>query len=133
MQGNNFVKFVDFSKPLLSVIAVIVYNACMNPIVNNECLPRTTNKHVERIEKALSIAVAYGGTDGAHHKDWVIDQMVRALTGCPVKTTLVTSSSSEPYEYQAQGESEDYKALVAEACNGEDGPQTYSWETGSPP
>lgn len=105
----------------------------MTNIITNECLPHTTNKHVERVEKALSIAVAYGGNDGAHHKDWVIDQMVRALTGCPVKTTLIKSSSAESYEYEAQGESEDYKALVAEACNGEDGPQTYSWETGIAP
>ena len=33
----------------------------------------------ERIEKALSIAWSYGQIDGAHHKMWVIDQMVRAL------------------------------------------------------
>lgn len=35
----------------------------------------------ERIEKAIEIAIEYGGIDGAHHKDWVIDQMVRALAG----------------------------------------------------
>ena len=40
-----------------------------------------TESNTDRIDKALSIAVAYGGVDGAHHKDWVIDQMVRALTG----------------------------------------------------
>jgi hypothetical protein len=34
-----------------------------------------------RIEKALYLADHYGGIDGAHHKMWVIDQMVRALTG----------------------------------------------------
>lgn len=33
----------------------------------------------EAIEKALEIACAYGNIDGAHHKMWVIDQMVRAL------------------------------------------------------
>lgn len=40
------------------------------------------NDQADRIQKALDIAVRYGGNDGAHHKDWVIDQMVRALTGC---------------------------------------------------
>ncbi len=25
------------------------------------------------------LAVEYGGYDGAHHKDWVIDQMLRRL------------------------------------------------------
>ena len=35
----------------------------------------------KRIEEALEIADKYGWTDGDHHKMWVIDQMVRALTG----------------------------------------------------
>jgi hypothetical protein len=34
-----------------------------------------------RIAAALDVARLYGCTDGAHHKMWVIDQMVRALTG----------------------------------------------------
>ena len=99
----------------------------------NDATTLPAGKKSERIEKALSIAVAYGGIDGAHHKDWVIDQMVRALTGCPVETFTQPAQDSEPYTYQGQGESEDYKALVAEACNGEDGPQTYNWETGIAP
>lgn len=35
----------------------------------------------QRIDAALALAFVYGPTDGAHHKMWVIDQMVRALTG----------------------------------------------------
>jgi hypothetical protein len=34
-----------------------------------------------RVVEAVKIAVSYGGIDGAHHKDWVIDQMVRVLAG----------------------------------------------------
>lgn len=34
-----------------------------------------------KINKALEIAFQYGQIDGDHHKIWVIDQMVRALTG----------------------------------------------------
>lgn len=34
-----------------------------------------------RINAALEIARKHGDTDGAHHKQWVIDQMMRALTG----------------------------------------------------
>ena len=34
-----------------------------------------------RIDEAISIATAHSGIDGAHHKDWVIDQMVRTLAG----------------------------------------------------
>lgn len=63
----------------------------------------------ERIEKAIRIAVEFGGIDGAHHKDWVIDQMVRVLAG------------------------DGYEKLVAEACDGEDGPDTYSWNVGIAP
>jgi hypothetical protein len=62
-----------------------------------------------RIDKALELAFNYGGTDGAHHKDWVIDQMVRILAG------------------------EDYNELVRMACSGEDGPNSYAWNTGIAP
>lgn len=58
---------------------------------------------------ALAIAMKSGGVDGSHHKAWVIDQMVRALTGTY------------------------YEAWVAEHNNGEDGPDTYEWDTGIAP
>ncbi len=35
----------------------------------------------EKIKAALDIAMQSGGVDGAHHKAWVIDQMVRILAG----------------------------------------------------
>lgn len=34
----------------------------------------------ERIRRALEVIAACGGTDGGHHKQWVLDQVVRALT-----------------------------------------------------
>lgn len=87
----------------------------------------------QRIQKALALAVAYGGVDGAHHKDWVIDQMVRALTGSPVAVKNAKDCHGKGYTYLEQGASPEYTALVANACDGEDGPQTYSWETGVAP
>lgn len=63
----------------------------------------------EKIDAALKLAFDYGGIDGAHHKMWVIDQMIRALTG------------------------DAYKERVAIECNGEDGPDTYEWDCGIPP
>lgn len=60
----------------------------------------------ERIEKAIELAVQYGNIDGAHHKMWVIDQMVRVLAG------------------------EDYDRIVTEAKAGENGPETYEWSCG---
>lgn len=63
----------------------------------------------ERINKAIEIAVRFGGIDGDHHKAWVIDQMVRALAG------------------------DEYERIVADARSGNDGPNTYEWNVGVVP
>lgn len=68
------------------------------------------------VAKAMDVAMSYGGIDGGHHKQWVIDQMIRALTNCP-----------------DGGTSDDYRRFVAEACDGEDGPNTYEWDIGIAP
>lgn len=60
-------------------------------------------------KRALEIAIRYGGIDGDHHKAWVIDQMVRALTD------------------------DRYETVVADACDGADGPDTYDWDEGIAP
>ena len=64
---------------------------------------------LEKIIAALDIANSYGGIDGCHHKMWVIDQMVRALTGTG------------------------YDDWVKEHDDGEDGPNTYEWDCGIAP
>ena len=61
------------------------------------------------IAEALELIVQYGGIDGAHHKQWVLDQVVRKLTG-PT-----------------------YLNWVVEQCNGKDGPNTYEWDEGIAP
>lgn len=63
----------------------------------------------ERIQSALDIAFRYGSVDGAHHKAWLIDQMVRDLTG------------------------DKYEEWVARRKEGHAGPSTYSWDTGIAP
>lgn len=60
-------------------------------------------------QKALDLIRTYGGIDGDHHKQWVLDQVVRALTG---------------------GE---YRKWVREFERGEDGPKTYEWDKGIAP
>lgn len=87
----------------------------------------------DRIAKAIDFAVRYGGIDGDHHKSWVIDQMVRALTACPKVDLVGTDCRGSRYEYSGQGESEEYLLLVANACAGSDGPATYEWAVGTPP
>lgn len=87
-----------------------------------------------RIQKALNVAASYGTTDGGHHKMWVIDQMVRELTGCPtLKTTVVGMHPSKSYDYEYLGESESYNEFVRSYEDGVDGPETYSWDKGCPP
>ncbi len=59
-----------------------------------------------KIKSALDLAE---NIDGAHHKQWIIDQMVRALTGSG------------------------YQLWVTAYQDGEDGPETYAWDTGIAP
>lgn len=99
----------------------------------NEVITMPAQTTEEKIAKAIAIAISFGGIDGAHHKDWTIDQMVRALTGCPLEVEHVVPTEGESYSYQSQGESQDYKDLIRDACAGEDGPQTYNWDTGIAP
>ena len=63
----------------------------------------------EKIQAAIDLAIRYGGIDGAHHKMWTIDQMLRILAG------------------------DGYDELIREANSGEDGPNTYEWDTGIAP
>ena len=67
------------------------------------------NVFEERIGKALEIIERYGGIDGAHHKQWCLDQVVRALLA------------------------HKYDEWVREMKDGEDGPETYEWDEGIAP
>ena len=58
---------------------------------------------------ALLTIASFGGIDGEHHKQWVLDQVVRNLTG------------------------DAYEAWVKEQRDGEDGPHTYDWSEGIAP
>ena len=72
-------------------------------------LARCPLSKAKRIKKAMELAADFGGVGGGHHKCWLVDQMVRALTG------------------------PDYKAWVKLWCDGEDGPDSYEWDTGIAP
>lgn len=76
------------------------------------------DENAARIDEALRIASEHGLTDGAHHKQWVIDQMVRCLTGCP----LVRDHEKDTPSLRL-GESEEYQAFL----NGEE------WDEGTAP
>lgn len=103
-----------------------------------------------RVRKALFVAAQSGGVDGEAHKQWVIDQMVRALTGCPIENRTVRDCDGVEYTFPRQGESEEYTEWVRafkggrwvhgaytvgnnEYVDGEDGPDTYDWDEGVVP
>jgi hypothetical protein len=85
------------------------------------------------VERALAFAFRYSQIDGEHHKAWVIDQMVRALTGCQASEVHATDVNDKPYTYLRQGANATYTAFVAEHNDGEDGPDTYTWDEGTAP
>lgn len=64
-----------------------------------------------RIDAVFEIIFTYGGDDGADHKAWVLDQVIRSLCG----------TDSE------------YERWVRRYQFGPDGPDTYVWDTGVEP
>lgn len=86
----------------------------------------------EKIAKAKQIIFENAGHDGAHHKDHCIDQVLRALTGCPIVKKESVDYKGNPYTYEAFGESEEYLEWVRNYEDGEDGPNTYEWIVGIP-
>jgi hypothetical protein len=61
-----------------------------------------------RIAAALGIAADLAGYDGGHHKAHCIDQMVRALTGCPTVVKTAVAHNGKEYSYETLGEGSEY-------------------------
>jgi len=93
-----------------------------------ESLCQAVEERDQVIAKALEFA-RDGQVDGAHHKMWTIDQMVRALTSCPMEQKTRTLRSGETYQNEVQGESEEYKKFVKD-YEGDGG--EYKWDVGIP-
>lgn len=79
--------------------------------VNDDNGAAPTKTKQERIDAALDLIINYGGIDGAHHKQWVLDQVVRAL----------------------HEDNDGYLAWVHAYADGSDGPATYTWSKGIAP
>jgi hypothetical protein len=76
----------------------------------------------------------YGGFDGSHHKDWVLDQVSRILKGTPIIIKLARwSDGQEEYRISTGEPTKEYYNWVLKLCDGEDGPDTYSYDTGVAP
>lgn len=88
--------FIDWS---LDSIAIKAYTAGYE---KGKCL----NK--EKIMTCLNYLNKYGGIDGDHHKQWLINKLVLILT-------------------------DDYDSWVKDFQSGQDGPDTYLWSAGIAP
>jgi hypothetical protein len=66
------------------------------------------DKMTRREQKALNLISEYGGIDGGHHKQWLLNELVKILA-------------------------DDYDEWVRKFNNGEDGPYTYRWDKGIAP
>ena len=60
-------------------------------------------------QEAIMIALKYGPIDGAHHKQWTIDQILRSLL------------------------QEDYDEVIALSKLDENGEESYGWDEGIAP
>jgi hypothetical protein len=60
-------------------------------------------------DELVEVILDYGGIDGAHHKQWILDQLLRRMLGSQ------------------------YEAKIEEWQSGEDGPETYLWDEGIAP
>ena len=91
-----------------------------------------SNEHTpDRIKDALLYIEMYGGIDGAHHKDWVLDQVARILNGAPVIVTRATWKDTPSELRYNVGESVEYHEWVERIryVDGED----YGYEEGIAP
>ncbi|RYD62175.1 MAG: hypothetical protein EOP83_15270 [Verrucomicrobiaceae bacterium] len=76
----------------------------------------------------------YGGFDGAHHKDWVLDQVARILKGTPVIVQQARWENGQKEWRVETGEpSQRYLDWVVEMKAGEEGPDTYEYSEGIAP
>jgi predicted nucleic acid-binding Zn-ribbon protein len=79
---------------------------------NHEKFERLFYLEQQSKEAALEIIEQYGGFDGAHHKQWILDQVVRKLVG------------------------DKYEEWVKEMCGEYDEEEEmyeYDWDEGIPP
>lgn len=94
---------------------------------------------IGREEGALLFIDLYGGIDGSHHKDWVLDQVVRILHGAPitVKEARWTNRQAPGNGYielrYSVGTSDEYEQYVHDYQYGGGDELLYEYSTGIAP
>lgn len=87
---------------------------------------------IEPVKMALDYIHMYGGIDGAHHKDWLLDQVARILNGAPVTVKRASWSNGETELRYQVGECQAYHDWVESVRYDEDG-EDYGYDIGVPP
>ena len=82
---------------------------------------------------ALHFIERFGGIDGAQHKQWLIDRLARILNGASINIVEARWVGGHAEYRISVGTSDRYLTWVKEMKDGEDGPETYTWEEGIAP
>lgn len=84
----------------------------------------------------LYFITLYGGIDGAHHKDWVMDQVVRICHGCKFKIKKgIWDDGLVEWRIQIVSATKEYKKWVQEITGpvDENGETEYYYDCGIAP
>ena len=114
-KGENVTKNVEIFKQVMADKITMSKGAELSGLKLSEfrklfnCWVAYWDGYHQAAEVVLDTIKEYGGIDGSHHKQWLLDLIVRKVTG------------------------DDYAKWVAEYEDGEDGPQTYLWDQGIAP
>ena len=103
--------------------------------ISVEAKATTKYKHFTAIDWALLFIAMYGQIDGAHHKQWVLDQVARILNGTKVNIKLARWENGEKeYRFTTDKPSKQYKDWVRE-CKGKKvkGEYEYDYDEGIAP
>ena len=80
-----------------------------------EDLSTTEFKNYTKEDWAMYYIERYSQIDGAHHKQWVLDQVARIIKGCTIQVKLAEwDNGEEEYRVNVIDESQDYKDWVQE-------------------
>jgi len=94
----------------------------------------TEYKDYKKEDWAIKYIQDYSYIDGAHHKQWLLDQVVRILCGTTVVIKLAKwDDVPSEYRFSLDKPTQEYLDYVTKAKAGEDGPNTYEYDEGVTP
>lgn len=94
----------------------------------------TKYKDYTKRDWVLYYLESWGGIDGAHHKDWTMDQIARILNDTPIIIKEAEwDCGLKEFRIDTGEPTQEYHDWVTEVCKSEDGGFTYSYEVGTPP